>query len=77
MSECSFCGVLEEKHYPLCHVCGSIRYPVAKNKITGVLSRRQSKLKVTASIAAAIIIPGAFIILAANHINTKIKNRKL
>ncbi|SHE19630.1 hypothetical protein [methanotrophic endosymbiont of Bathymodiolus puteoserpentis (Logatchev)] len=77
MSECSFCGVLEEKHYPLCHVCGSIRYPVEKDKITGELSRHQKKLKLTASVAAAIVIPGAFIFLAASHINTKIKNRKL
>ncbi len=80
MSECSFCGVLEEIHYPLCHACGSIRYPVEKIKITDDLSRRQQKLKLTASVAAAIVTPGAFIVLAVmgvNHINTKIKNQKL
>jgi len=80
MSECSFCGVLEKIHYPLCHACGSIRYPVEKIKITDALSRRHQKLKLTASIAAAIVIPGALIVLAfmgVNHINTKIKNRKL
>lgn len=77
MSACSFCGVVEEKDYPLCHSCGAIRYPVEK-KQSGSHARRQ-KLKLSASVVAAIVTPGAFVVLAvigANHINTKIKNWK-
>jgi len=75
MTECSFCGVLEEKHYPLCYSCGSMRYPVEKGGVAG--TSRQDKLKLSVSVAAAVIIPGAFIFLAANHINSKIKDRRL
>lgn len=78
MPECSFCGTTELKEYPLCHLCGAIRYPV-ENKRNAIASSRQQKLKLSASIAAAIVTPGAFVVLAlvgANHINTKIKKYK-
>jgi len=79
MSECSFCGVLEENQYPLCQSCGALRYPVGKISKPDSRSRRQQKLKLSASVAAAIVTPGAFIVLAlmgVNHMNSKIKNRK-
>ncbi|OQK17542.1 hypothetical protein AU255_06625 [Methyloprofundus sedimenti] len=79
MPDCSFCGAAEEKQYPLCHSCGAIRYPVENKRIKDVLSSRQQKLKLSASVAAAIITPGAFFVLAlvgARHINAKIKNQK-
>ncbi|NOQ16842.1 MAG: hypothetical protein GQ581_07265 [Methyloprofundus sp.] len=78
MSECSFCGVFEEQHYPLCHSCGALRYPVAKMNTPDVSSRQQ-KLKLSASVAAAIVTPGAFVVLAVmgvNHLNTQRKKRK-
>ncbi len=78
MSECSFCGTKEEKQYPLCQVCGALRYPIEKNSSNTNASRYQ-RLKLSASVAAAIVTPGAFVVLAVmgvNHINTKIKNRK-
>ncbi|TXL00462.1 hypothetical protein BMR02_05855 [Methylococcaceae bacterium HT1] len=64
------------KKYPLCHSCGAIRYPVENN----IAVSRQQKLKLSVSVAAAIITPGAFVVLAlmgANHISTKIKNQKI
>lgn len=79
MSECSFCGTTELKEYPLCHSCGAIRYPVENKKID-IARSRQQKLKLSASVAAAIVTPGAFVVLAwmgANHINTKIRNQKI
>jgi len=79
MSECSFCGTREDEQYPLCQSCGALRYPVEKNHSDVAISRQQ-KLKLSASVAAAIVTPGAFVVLAvmgANHINKKIKNRKI
>ncbi len=79
MPECSFCGTTEQKNYPLCHSCGAIRYPVENNSADIAISRQQ-KLKLSVSVAAAIITPGAFVVLAlmgANHISTKIKNQKI
>jgi len=79
MSECSFCGTTEEEKYPICQSCGALRYPVEKNNSDYIVSRKQ-KLKFSASVAAAIVTPGAFVVLAvigANHLNKKIKNRKL
>ena len=78
MSECSFCGTAEENEYPVCQTCGALRYPVAKKSSDDTVSRQQ-KLKLSVSVIAAIVTPGAFIILAlmgVNRINTKIKNRK-
>jgi hypothetical protein len=78
MSECSFCGVFEEKHYPVCHSCGALRYPVTKINTSGANSRQQ-KLKLSASVAAAIVTPGAFVVLAVmgvNHLNMQRKKRK-
>ena len=78
MSECSFCGVTEEKEYPLCHSCGALRYPV-ETKNSGRNVSRQQKLKLSVTVAAAIVTPGAFVVLAvigANRINKKFKNRK-
>ena len=78
MPECSFCGTTELKEYPLCHSCGAIRYPV-ENKSANIAISRQQKLKLSASVAAAIVTPGAFVVLAlmgANHINTKIREYK-
>ena len=78
MPECSFCGTTELKEYPLCHSCGAIRYPV-ESKRADIAIRRQQKLKLSASVAAAIVTPGAFVVLAligANHINTKIRKYK-
>ena len=71
MSECSFCGVLEAKYYPLCQSCGALRYPVSTNNSAVV-----SKLKLSASVAAAIVAPGGLLVLAvmgAKHLNRKTK----
>ncbi len=79
MSECSFCGAAEKQEYPLCHSCGAIRYPV-ENILTGkTLSDRQQTLKLSASVVAAIVIPGGFVVLAfmgINHLNQIVKNKK-
>ncbi len=80
MPECSFCGTTELKEYPLCHSCGAIRYPVENKTTDKKIASRQQKLKLSASVAAAIVTPGAFVVLAlmgANHINAKIKNQKI
>jgi hypothetical protein len=71
MSKCSFCGVIEKKHYPLCHSCGTLRYPVEKNINTA--SDLQQKLKFSVTIIAAIVTPGAFIALAALELNKRIR----
>ncbi|WP_428356480.1 hypothetical protein [Methyloprofundus sp.] len=79
MPDCSFCGTTEQKEYPLCHSCGAIRYPVDTKGANTSASNRQQKLKLSASVAAAIITPGAFVVLAvmgANHISEKLKNQK-
>ena len=76
MQDCSFCGAAEQKEYPLCHSCGAIRYPV-ENKRNAIASSLQQKLKLSASVAAAIVTPGGFVVLAlmgANHINAKSGN---
>ncbi len=78
MSKCSFCGTQDDEQYPLCQTCGALRYPIENNKSKVHISRQQ-RLKLSASIAAAIVTPGAFVVLAmmgANHINTKFRNRK-
>ena len=78
MPDCSFCGTTEQKEYPLCHSCGAIRYPVENNRSKIAVSRQQ-KLKLSASVAAAIVTPGAFVVLAlvgAKHFNAKLKNPK-
>ena len=78
MPKCSFCGVTEEKESPLCQSCGALRYSVATNN-TDAIVNRYKKLKTSASVAAAILIPGSLIVLAvlgANRINTKIKHWK-
>ncbi len=78
MPKCSFCGVTEEKESPLCQACGALRYSVATNN-TDAIVNRYKKLKTSASVAAAILIPGSLIVLAvlgANRINTKIKHWK-
>ncbi len=75
MPKCSFCGVTEEENAPLCQSCGAIRYPVATNITASIVK----KIKLSATIIAAIFTPGSLIVLAvlgANRINTKIKNRK-
>jgi len=69
MSECSFCGVIEKKQYPLCHSCGTLRYPVASKK--PVSSNIQQKLKLSATVAVALVTPGAFIALAAIELNKR------
>ncbi|GFO70952.1 hypothetical protein BJAS_P0104 [Bathymodiolus japonicus methanotrophic gill symbiont] len=77
MPDCSFCGTTEKKEYPLCHSCGAIRYPVEKS--SNIAVSRQQKLKLSASVAAAIVTPGAFVVLAlvgAKHFNAKLKNQK-
>ncbi len=79
MPECPFCGTKEDKQYPLCQACGALRYPIEKNSSETNISRHQ-KLKLSVSVAAAIVTPGAFVVLAAlgiNHLNKKIKNRKM
>jgi len=78
MPNCSFCGVEEEKESPICQSCGALRYPV-ENKPSSSVSSRQQRLKISASLAAAIVTPGSLIVLAligAKHINVKIRNRK-
>ena len=75
MPDCSFCGAAELKQYPLCHSCGAIRYPVDNKRADRVASIRQRKLKLSASVAAAIITPGAFVVLAvmgASHISKRL-----
>jgi hypothetical protein len=69
MSECSFCGVIEIKKFPLCHSCGTLRYPVERSPSTP--SNLHQKLKLSATVVAAIITPGAFIALAAIEINKR------
>ena len=69
MSECSFCGVIEKKQYPLCHSCGTLRYPVEQNLNT--TPDLQQKLKLSATVVAAIVTPGAFIALAAFELNKR------
>ncbi|MDC9729770.1 MAG: hypothetical protein PSN04_10675 [Methyloprofundus sp.] len=69
MSECSFCGVLEKKQFPVCHSCGTLRYPVEKNSSPSI--NLQQKLKLSATVVAAIITPGAFIALAALELNKR------
>ena len=79
MPDCSFCGAIEQKEYPLCHLCGALRYPVDTKGANPIAINRQQKLKLSASIAAAILTPGAFVVLAlmgVNHISAKIKNQK-
>lgn len=78
MSKCSFCGIKENQITPVCQSCGALRYPVA-NAHLATKNSRQDKLKLSASIAVAIVTPGSLLILAlvgANHLNTKIKNKK-
>ena len=80
MPDCSFCGTAELKEYPLCHSCGAIRYPVDNKRAEHIASNRQKKLKLSASVAAAIITLGAFVVLAmmgANHLSEKLKNQKI
>lgn len=79
MSECSFCGTVEEREYPLCQSCGALRYPVDKIRPDNT-SNRQQKLKLSVAVAAAIVTPGAFVVLAVmgvNRLNAKIKKRKI
>ncbi|NOR69710.1 MAG: hypothetical protein GQ532_08475 [Methylomarinum sp.] len=73
MSQCSFCGSKENHAIPLCHSCGSLRYPVA-TKPAAKPNSRQDKLKLSATLAVAVVTPGAFIVLALVGVN-KIKNR--
>ena len=78
MSECSFCGTAEEREIPLCQACGALRYPVEKRPDN--TANRQQTLKLSAAVAAAIVTPGAFVVLAVmgiSRLNTKIKNRKI
>ncbi|MCK5829388.1 MAG: hypothetical protein KAH20_03715 [Methylococcales bacterium] len=79
MPNCTFCGAEEDKASPLCQSCGALRYPIEKKSLN-VVSRRKKKLKLSASLAAAIVTPGSLIVLAligAKRIKLKIKNRKL
>ena len=79
MSECSFCGTAEEREMPLCQTCGALRYPVEKHRPDNTGNRQQT-LKLSAAVAAALVTPGAFVVLAVmgiNRLNTKIKNRKI
>jgi uncharacterized membrane protein YvbJ len=62
MPKCTFCGAKEEKDTPLCKSCGALRYPVDKKSTTQTST--QDKLKLSAAIAAAIVTPGSFILLA-------------
>jgi len=53
----------------LCHSCGTLRYPVAAQK--AVSSNIQQKLKLSATVAVALVTPGAFIALAAIELNKR------
>ena len=78
MPKCSYCGVTEEKDSPLCQSCGALRYPVATNIKEGIVNRHK-KLKISASVVAAILTPGSLVLLAvlgAHRINSKIKHWK-
>lgn len=79
MPTCSFCGNEEDSVTPVCQSCGSLRYPIESNGSSNSFSRQQ-KLKMSATVAAAIVTPGSFVVLAivgAARLNTKIKNRGL
>lgn len=63
MPQCTFCGFKEDKKTPVCQTCGALRYPIEKTNSTEK-STPQKKLKISAAIAAAIVTPGSFIVLA-------------
>ena len=69
MSECSFCGVIEKKQFPLCHSCGTLRYPI--EQVARSTSNLKKKLKLSITVIAAVITPGAFIALAAFELNKR------
>ena len=74
MPNCSFCNATEQQGIPLCHSCGSLRYPVAEMTRLPI-----SKLKISAAVAVAILTPGAFVVLAlagANKLNTRLKTKR-
>jgi len=80
MSECSFCGKTDEKEYPLCQSCGALRYPIEKKRSDKAAANQYQKLKISAAVAAAIVTPGGFVVLAvmgANQLSEKIKNRHI
>ncbi len=74
MTECSFCGIKENKVTPVCLSCGAPRYPIAKT--LPPFKQRKNRLKLSAALAAVTIIPGSFIVLAllgANRLTSKKK----
>ena len=80
MEKCAYCDAEQKQHYPVCHSCGAIRYSLeSPEKSASPPEKRFKKLKLSASVAAALLTPGAFIVLAAvgvNHINNKRKNQR-
>lgn len=78
MPNCSFCDAKEEKDTPLCQSCGSLRYPVANSR-SPATSSKQDKIKLSVTLAVAIITPGSLLILAlvgANRLNSKLNTGK-
>jgi hypothetical protein len=78
MPKCSFCGTIEKTETPLCQSCGALRYPIEKNSLNAAIDR-QKKIKLSATVVAAIVTPGSLIVLAAlgaNRMTTKFKKRK-
>ncbi len=76
MSDCSFCNAKEDINAPVCQSCGALRYPVTAHATP---SRKQDKLKLSATIAVAIFTPGSFLVLAlvgANKLSNKMKTGK-
>lgn len=78
MQKCPFCGAKETIQSPVCQSCGAIQYPVPSNNKRPLSSRRK-KLKLSASVATALVTPGAFIVLGligAKHLLSKLKSKK-
>ncbi len=78
MHKCSFCGAKEEVQTPVCQSCGALKYPVPNDSKSSPTSRRQ-KLKLSATVATALVTPGAFVVLAfigANRLKTKFTSKK-
>ncbi len=63
MPICSFCDSDKDTTTPVCEDCGSLRYPVVSND-TAVAISRQEKLKMSATVAATLVTPGSFVVIA-------------
>ncbi len=62
MPICSFCDSDKDTTTPVCEDCGSLRYPVVSNAAAAI--SRQEKLKMSATVAATLVTPGSFVVIA-------------